>query len=87
MFFSYILALKGELAQSLSTTQKPTGNSNSSSSQMEQTILSLRRIVERLKVENKNLKDGKGSNASKGMSSSKVKPKLGNENRSQKLIA
>lgn len=32
---------------------------------MEQTILSLRRLVERLKVENKNLKDGKGLNSSK----------------------
>lgn len=65
--FSYILALKGELAQSMSTTQKPTNNSNNSTSQMEQTILSLRRIVERLKVENKNLKEGKGQPASKGM--------------------
>lgn len=69
MFFSYILALKGELAQSVSTSHKPTigNNNNSSTSQMEQTILSLRRLVERLKVENKNLKEGKGVNATKGI--------------------
>lgn len=34
---------------------------------MEQTILSLRRLVERLKVENKNLKEGKTLNAAKGI--------------------
>lgn len=33
---------------------------------MEQTILSLRRLVERLKVENKNLKEGKLLNANRG---------------------
>lgn len=66
-FSSYILALKGELAQSVSTSHKPTSGNNSSTSQMEQTILSLRRLVERLKVENKNLKEGKGVNATKGI--------------------
>lgn len=51
----------------MSTNHKPTGSSNNSTNQMEQTILSLRRLVERLKVENKNLKDGKGLNAAKGI--------------------
>ncbi|XP_037043635.1 centrosomal protein cep290, partial [Bradysia coprophila] len=75
----YILALKGELAQSLSSTHKPTSNSNNSTGQMEQTILSLRRIVERLKVENKNLKEGKGQNASKGTVSKDNTTKLRQE--------
>lgn len=65
MFVSYILALKGELAQSVSASHRPTGSNNNSASQMEQTILSLRRLVERLKVENKNLKEGKGVNVAK----------------------
>lgn len=67
LIFSYILALKGELAQSVSTSHRPTSSSNNSSNQMEQTILSLRRLVERLKVENKNLKEGKGLNVAKGI--------------------
>lgn len=57
------MALKGELAQSVSTSHKPTSSNNNSTGQMEQTILSLRRLVERLRVENKNLKEGKGLNA------------------------
>lgn len=46
---------------------------------MEQTILSLRRLVERLKVENKNLKEGKGLNVNKGVVS-KVSIKLWTNN-------
>lgn len=63
---SYILALKGELAQahvSVASVAEHSTRSISGSSvnsqQMEQTILAMRRVVERLKVENKNLKDGK----------------------------
>lgn len=58
---SYILALKGELAQahvsvaSVADNTRPTTGGQ----QMEQTILAMRRVIERLKVENKNLKDGK----------------------------
>lgn len=64
--FSYILALKGELAEahvSVASVAEHGTRSTSASSvngqQMEQTILAMRRVVERLKVENKNLKDGK----------------------------
>lgn len=39
---------------------------------MEQAILALRRVVERLKVENKMLRDGKGVNAIKSMPGAKV---------------
>lgn len=63
---SYIIALKGELAQAhLSVASvgehsaRPTSGSSVNGQQMEQTILAMRRVVERLKVENKNLKDGK----------------------------
>lgn len=74
---SYISALKNELSQALSS--KNLVNSTTSTStqyqtktistghtgQMEQTILSLRNVIERLKVENKNLKDGKKINYTK----------------------
>lgn len=61
-FSSYVLALKEELAQA--EAQKEISGADGklgsgSLSHPEQTILSLRRIVERLRVENKNLKEAR----------------------------
>lgn len=64
---SYIIALKSELTQiqinaADAHKQHTVGNTSGTLSQqqhMEQTILSMRRVVERLKFENKQLKDGK----------------------------
>lgn len=74
-FSSYILALKSELTQSQincsaadaqrlsfgASAGPPTTSVSSQQQHMEQTILSLRRIVERLKCENKQLKDGRAT--------------------------
>lgn len=66
--FSYILVLKDELAQSHAKLGMPheklPKHDHHCASQMEQTILTLRRVIEKLKVENKYLKDSKGGSSS-----------------------
>ena len=70
--FSYILVLKNELAQADAKMGLPSDKSSKhhgdhSTSQwqaMEQTILTLRRVIEKLKVENKYLKDSKNGSSS-----------------------
>lgn len=56
--------MKGELAQAHVSTAHVAEHTNRTGGtvhdqQMEQTILAMRRVIERLKVENKNLKDNK----------------------------
>lgn len=70
--FSYILVLKDELAQSHARlgipVEKPSRHhdhhSASQCQAMEQTILTLKRVIEKLKVENKFLKDYKSGSSS-----------------------
>jgi centrosomal protein CEP290 len=65
-FFSYILVLKDELSQAHAKmglpNEKPHKNHHHGQQhEMEQTILTLKRCIEKLKVENKYLKDSKQS--------------------------
>jgi hypothetical protein len=73
--FRYIEVLKNELAQSFaknlskeaghaSGDLKSTSGGPFTHGQLEQTILALRHVIEKLKVENKHLKDGKKSPSS-----------------------
>lgn len=72
IFFSYILVLKEELAQSHAKLGMPVEKSSkhhdhhhaSQYQAMEQTILTLKRVIEKLKSENKYLKDSKPSSSS-----------------------
>jgi centrosomal protein CEP290 len=64
--FSYIEVLKNELAQALAKISAAkdsagTDSKPSSTGQHSQTILALRRVIEKLKIENKLLRDGKKS--------------------------
>lgn len=73
---NYILVLKDELAQAhgqigVGDGGPKHGNSENSNHQMEQTILTMKRVVEKLRAENKYLKEVKsGSSANSSSSSS-----------------
>lgn len=71
IFYSYILVLKDELSHAIAVAstnigqpvrtsgQDTGGGGGKPTSNMQQTILALKRIVERLRLENKALKEGK----------------------------
>jgi centrosomal protein CEP290 len=81
--FSYIEVLKNELAQAMAKipSAKDSAGTDSkppSAGQHAQTILALRRVIEKLKVENKLLRDGKKSPTT-GSTSPAIAPDAYNE--------